>query len=756
MQDILEIHEFFVEGKKQERSHVLLHITEPGTPEEYKKGYFFAIAEINNGNLEQIEHLQQMIDDLESNYYEMDEEEGKDSFESSLEFINKRGHHILQYKDSVINCLVGVLRDHELSFAYHGTPHTILFYHDKNEDLQEINILAEDNANEPEHLFSSMMQGSINENDHFYVATPHVVDYFTDDRIKKILALKNTRQSAEHIQRVLKDLDSDVSFGGIFFHFPTKTQIPKTGRLPLGSEKGSADSLNKMIEHTRTTEEIMSPPIMSNITGTVKGFLAERKDIKAKKKLEKIQNQRQKNLEITQRGGVETNHRTREDQPDSNNLFNIVLIAIGRGIVNLVLWLYNLIKTIILFVGKALLSGFILITNHGGQREVIINEQKQKINFQKDKISSMPLSSKILLGITIIFALVFIASISYFKIRENYQASKQVYNNQVQAIVDKKVAADASIIYNDEGKAMTLLQEAKNAIAQLPTDSKAEKEKITELNNAVNETLMKLRKLTVVSPELIIDLKQTKPEANVQGLALIDNTLVAYGADDVNLYKINPSTKQAEAVIHNTIPHLLSADTPKENDKIVFITGKDSVANYNKESSTLSKLDITFPHDNTQMADIFIYNLRAYILDPVNKQVYRHNPTQTGYDKGADWIKDQADLSDAVSIAIDGDAFILKKNGEIYKYVSGNKADFNISGLDPKLDNPSQIWTYNGVNNIYVLEPTNKRVVVLDKTGKMLSQYTANEWQNPTGMIVKESEKTIYVLDSNKIYKFGI
>ena len=64
MPDILEIHEFFAEGQNQDRSHVILHITEPSTPEEFKKGYFFAVAEVNNGPIEQIEHLQKMIDDL--------------------------------------------------------------------------------------------------------------------------------------------------------------------------------------------------------------------------------------------------------------------------------------------------------------------------------------------------------------------------------------------------------------------------------------------------------------------------------------------------------------------------------------------------------------------------------------------------------------------------------------------------------------------------------------------------------------------
>jgi len=103
---MLELHEFFVEGGDQDKSHVLLHITEPSTPEEEEKGYFFAVAEINNGTIEQIEHLQQMIDDLESGYYETDDEEDstsakatadkKNAFEISLEYINRRGHHILQ------------------------------------------------------------------------------------------------------------------------------------------------------------------------------------------------------------------------------------------------------------------------------------------------------------------------------------------------------------------------------------------------------------------------------------------------------------------------------------------------------------------------------------------------------------------------------------------------------------------------------------------------------------------------------------
>ena len=105
-------------------------------------------------------------------------------------------------------------------------------------------------------------------------------------------------------------------------------------------------------------------------------------------------------------------------------------------------------------------------------------------------------------------------------------------------------------------------------------------------------------------------------------------------------------------------------------------------------------------------------------------------------------------------MAIDGDIFVLKNNGEINKFTKGEKNNFIITGLDPILNNPKEIWTYNDTDKIYILEPTNKRVVILNKEGKMLQQFTATEWQNPTDMVVRENEKAIYILDNNKIYRF--
>ncbi len=743
MSEILELNEFFVEGRKQEHSHVLLHITEPSNAEERKKGYFFALAEINNGPLEQIEHLQQMIDDLESGYYETQDIEGKDAFETTLEYINRRGHHILQYKNSVVNCLVGVMRKNEVSFAYHGAVNIILFYKDKSNEFQEVNVLGDQiDGNSNNHLFSAIVQGNVNEGDNFYISTPHVTDYFGNDKTKKIISTRTPKQSTEHIQKVLSDLNSDISFGGILMHYPS-SYFPKHSTPINQHSAGSDASINKLIAHEETTKEILSPPFLG-------GLKKKLRENKIKKTNQQSQILRKK------KGDIETNFRKRQEK-NKESLTNTILITIGKALVLGTIGLAKFIKNTTIKIGRSTVMFILLITNKDNKRKDVVKNIKTSIIDKKENISKLPILSKVLFISSIILATIFIISVTTYKIKENQAVTKQAYDNQIQAIVDKKNAADASIIYGDDQRATTLLQEAKDIVTKLPQDKKEDEYKVSQLYNEIDDVLMKLRKITTIDHKILINLKELNPEADTTYLAKIDSTLVAYGEKDTSLYKINLIDNSHETKDRSNITNLLLGSTPKEQDMIVFINGDAGISQYNKESSLLSTKEIVFPFDNVKLSDIFVYNRKLYTLDTNNNQIYRHSQTQVGYDKGTTWIKDSTsiDIKDAVSLAIDGDLFVLKKNGEIIKLTGGQKQDFTITGLDPILDNPTQIWTYNGIENIYVLESTNKRVIILNKEGKMLNQYTDDAWQNPTSMIVDEEEKTIYVLDDNKIYEFN-
>ena len=94
----IEIQEFFVEGSDQRASHVLLHITEPNTPAEFAKGYFFALAEMKNGTMAHIEQLQRIIDDLEAGFY-TDHGDTQNDIETLFALINRRSHKLLSGDD---------------------------------------------------------------------------------------------------------------------------------------------------------------------------------------------------------------------------------------------------------------------------------------------------------------------------------------------------------------------------------------------------------------------------------------------------------------------------------------------------------------------------------------------------------------------------------------------------------------------------------------------------------------------------------
>src|SRR3989338_6028611 len=705
---MVELQEFFVEGGDAKKSHVLLHITEPTGPyEEENKGYFFALAEINNGNEEKIQLLQQMIDDIETGYYENKDTDNKDSFELTLEYINRRGHLLLDKNNSKFNCVIGTLKKGKLSFSYHGNP-SIKVIFVKNDKYQLHDILEQE-AEASDQLFSAIMQGEIKENDFFYIATPHVNNHISDRQLLNTLSARTTKQSSEYIQKILSFLRDSLSYGGLIMFMPPNDKRIK----PLNKEINENEDL---AEEKITKPTTISPP--------------EKKD------------------------DSETNYRPREEK-EYDSVFNMILVNFGRALVLLLSTILKIIKGFFVFIGKSLLSLFIIITNKGGQRAMVIQSIHESINAKKTYLKNLPLISKILFILTIILAVIFTGSIIYFKIMNNIEKQQQDYTHQVQAITDKKTAAEASMIYEDDKKAFELLKEAEDLINKLPMKNQAQENTKLQLASEILSNLKILQNLNTVNTEVVADFSAEQASAQTTKLARINDTIIAYGPDDLFIYMYNINTGSVEKKDHQTIPNLTKANTPKEQDKIVFLTNDNGLAFYSPESGVITTKELPTT-EGSSISDVFVYSQKLYTMDTAHNKIYKHNPTQLGYDKGSSWLKGDIDINDGVSLAVDVDLFLLKSNGEILKFTSGQQQEFTITGLDPALDKPTTIWTYNNLKYLYILEPTNKRVVVLNKTGQMMQQYTSDSWQNPTGMVVDEEKKVVYVLDNNKIHRFGI
>lgn len=749
MKEILELHEFFVEGKNRRKSHVLLHITEPTTQSEKEKGYFFAVAELINGSTEQIEHIQKMIDDLESGFYETEDEEDKSAFEITLEYINRRGHHILQFEESELHAIVGVMNNGTLSFAYHGSPLATVFYKGKQERYQQMDIIDPDDVLEEGQLFSSLLEGAIKKDDFFFVASPHVAQYFSDDRLEKIITGRSTRQSTLHMQKVLTNMRGQESFGGILFHVTSRDTLPKTGKMPAHLKQGSAESLQKLMNAQKETSQTLRPPVMGKASEMLGNYF--------KKDEEHAEEQQtRKRKEARPAHEAETNHRPRAPKPlQKESVLNTILIALGKGLVVILQFCIALLQRLFLSLKDGADFLFIFITNKGGKRRDTVDKMRLSYQKKREAFIHLPLISKMLFLLTILLAIIFISSIFVLRYRENKEAEVTNYQNQVQAIIDKKDAAEASMIYGGDAKAFTLLKEAKELVEALPQNDAEQQAKASELAQSIEDGLMELRNVEEVTPELLADLFTTGIQTTK--IALLGDTLIAYGKDAESHILVDAQTGSTEIRQHSALAPLSSASTPKENDFTLFISGTDGIATLDAESKNLTSQDISFAASGISLADLSVYNRRLYTLDNGNGQIYRHNATGAGYDQGSPWITSKTtDLSDAVSLAIDGDIYVLKPSGTIVKFAAGVEESFTIQGLDPALENPVALWTYNDVDQIYILEPTHKRLVILAKNGTLIKQITSKEWDRPTGMVIDDEANKAYILDNNKIYSVSL
>ena len=154
------------------------------------------------------------------------------------------------------------------------------------------------------------------------------------------------------------------------------------------------------------------------------------------------------------------------------------------------------------------------------------------------------------------------------------------------------------------------------------------------------------------------------------------------------------------------------------------------------------------------VVDAVGFSSNLYLLDGTAEgQIYKYLGVKSGLSAQRNYLKGESyDMSEAVSMAIDGAVFVLFSDGTIVKYIQGSKDAFTISGLDEEFGEPVKIFTIPEVENLYILDRQKMRVVVIDKSGEYQAQY---RWPGIAGvkdLVVSEDLGKIFMLTKEKIF----
>lgn len=184
------------------------------------------------------------------------------------------------------------------------------------------------------------------------------------------------------------------------------------------------------------------------------------------------------------------------------------------------------------------------------------------------------------------------------------------------------------------------------------------------------------------------------------------------------------------------------------NTTSVFVLGDEGITQTTKSNGTTK----TAIEDAGGVVSLGTFGSNLYGLDSTSKNINKY--AGSSFTK-SNYLTGDTKLSDPTSMTIDASIWVLD-GGEIKKFTRGTQDTFTATGVTKEFGDNAQITTDVDYDNIYVLDPTNARIVSIAKDGEFVNQYSWLELKSATSIAVDEPGKKIYVTINNKLYSFDL
>jgi hypothetical protein len=253
-------------------------------------------------------------------------------------------------------------------------------------------------------------------------------------------------------------------------------------------------------------------------------------------------------------------------------------------------------------------------------------------------------------------------------------------------------------------------------------------------------------KIERINPEVFYDIKLVDENASPTNIAVLDSEVMVSDASTGKLFVSSLTTsKFTEESIFSGIKNLSNF-----GGDLTFVDNTGYKV-YSKSTGTQGKVGESY--EGTDLTPAIPY--LAFLYSIKGDTLTKYQLLDAGLD-GTIWAQ-SPDLKDAVDIAIDGSVYVLKKDSLI-KFLSGEKQTFEISGLDTPLSNAVRVIKTVDLENIYIADKGNNRILVLDEEGVLQKQYLADgdKFSDIKDISISQDEKTLMILSESKVFSITL
>jgi len=246
-----------------------------------------------------------------------------------------------------------------------------------------------------------------------------------------------------------------------------------------------------------------------------------------------------------------------------------------------------------------------------------------------------------------------------------------------------------------------------------------------------------------------------------------DNSIGAYAVGS-NLYSISADGKISEydtraktaenlGQINASLGKVIDAIYNDSDNSLLILTDKPTVVKLDISAKSITEVKLATDATWEKSVSIAVYSSNIYLLDGTAGLIWKHTLSSGNYSKGVSYItKQPISLKDSVSVAVDGNVWNLKADGSLIKITkSVEDANFALSGIptpDSKISAPTNFFTDQSSNSLYILDKSVNRVLQFTKTGAYQKQYVL-DGMNLTSFAVNEKLKKLWLISDTKVFE---
>ncbi|MBI5304425.1 MAG: hypothetical protein HY868_19995 [Chloroflexi bacterium] len=162
---------------------------------------------------------------------------------------------------------------------------------------------------------------------------------------------------------------------------------------------------------------------------------------------------------------------------------------------------------------------------------------------------------------------------------------------------------------------------------------------------------------------------------------------------------------------------------------------------------------------NVTLVGSFSGNL--YLADAGRNQIMKYTAATEGVWTAATtyFATDvRADLTNVADMVLDENVYLLRGNGEIFRYTSGKPNDLRLRELEVPFKNPVAIVTGASMNGLYIADAGNQRIVQIDKgNGRFVRQFKPSNQVRETfaslrTLTADEANRRFIFINGNQAY----